>query len=1397
MIKRLSLILLLALNASASTVIFDLTNYVSGQSLGTGAVAKVSYVNQATAYGNSLITGPTMTVPVGGSTNLLPGDYSFLIDTLPRGLKWTTPVRFSVPNDSQTYYVSQLVTNLPIASGHAPFVTSIIAGSNVVISPTNGRGNVTISAMGGGSSDAVTNGQASVRIGEINVTNSANVGNLTVQGSAQLDDLRVAGGGNSAGKSINNRWWNTWERMCRMDNNEAVRLNLATLGDSVSGDTASRVAHSLLSRYRKAGYGHIGDGSQGALTGLSMTTNSGSWWTTLYDSTNWPTGVEYVLPPGSIVTVKRSASRVSASVFYFGAVGEPGAATLGVYSLGTELEYPYTKITNYTGGMACDSSVRTGLVFSVQLGTTNQYEWVITNASLTATSRVVAAWAVDETQPGIVLHNLGRGGLDVANSIKCDTNVYVPIVRAMDINLVMLEWKEDVEKVEPGLKWWVNTLSATKPNKYQLDWLVTLNKPQDPQSVMQPAIEWMRRFCSTNDPQLGYIDGQYTLPTWYSMSNYPAGWRSVLNTNDAVHLGWYAQSFVANAAMRDFGFLSSPLKGTVGFQLPAEKFSTVDAVNNIRLAGIRWSESVPTNPVFNYQLDIHPKSESTHSAGTFFDIKGELLVRQMNNDGTFKDLAVFNRGGLGSLATFSHLLPVTNSISYLGDAAHQWLHGWFGTLHTDDLYVRDVRATRYLFGVTGAITNSLTVGGSNVISTAGSAVSGVVITNGVVVAKTYHGNGGTLTNSDGGAAVFQGEPEPLFGSMRLRPVGSEGVDIVLEPKYTGIEITHQTGGSVLLQDGWWSANLGLSAPTVVAGVGGFKGNASAVTNSAGQPPVFQGGNSTNDTVYAGEFFSDVTNATSLATDADGKLIPGTGGGSTDAVTNNQPSVAFGSVSTGNGQASMDSSGYLSGQLLRLQAREFDESTTPTAEPPESMVLLVRTNTGSQRLNVYDATTGLYNELLTGDSGDVATTIHFATTNNDFWHYHTNFITMTNSMVIKTEVLASGPTNDYAAEFRHVFRAGVCLKTNVVYEHDSGATMKALWYGYDGPTFGAIGAAGENVNWTVKIAAVTENHGLVNPPEITFHGVIETNQTDATFAWTTTPATTGVLDLGETTAFELYHFTNNVATTAHTNQATGLTAGTTYHYQVRSAFSGMWTTNSGSFETVAAAAQGVYFYGTNTMTAASFTGQADSERLLISFWWKNDTSQDGASRYPFYTANGKGYFVVQSSEMPRLFWKNDVGTNVLMVTAANDFTGDSAWHHFLISADLGSTATRAVYIDGTPASVTWNAYVTSETFDLTDSGMHVGGANGGSYMKGCLAEVWISGFEPSYYDISVQANREKFRTALGAPANLGADGSAATGTLPLIYLKGGPAQFHINATGRGNFLPRNTFEPCNP
>ena len=106
-------------------------------------------------------------------------------------------------------------------------------------------------------------------------------------------------------------------------------------------------------------------------------------------------------------------------------------------------------------------------------------------------------------------------------------------------------------------------------------------------------------------------------------------------------------------------------------------------------------------------------------------------------------------------------------------------------------------------------------------------------------------------------------------------------------------------------------------------------------------------------------------------------------------------------------------------------------------------------------------------------------------------------------------------------------------------------------------------------------------------------------------------------------------------------------------------------------------------------------------------------------------------------------------------------------HVLASWNLATTVTQMYINDTTDAAAVSTA--TDDNIDYTQTAHAVGAyVNAINFLTGRISELW---FNPTYLDISVEANRRKFISPSGSPVNLGATGSLPTGTAPLIYMPG--------------------------
>lgn len=137
--------------------------------------------------------------------------------------------------------------------------------------------------------------------------------------------------------------------------------------------------------------------------------------------------------------------------------------------------------------------------------------------------------------------------------------------------------------------------------------------------------------------------------------------------------------------------------------------------------------------------------------------------------------------------------------------------------------------------------------------------------------------------------------------------------------------------------------------------------------------------------------------------------------------------------------------------------------------------------------------------------------------------------------------------------------------------------------------------------------------------------------------------------------------------------------------------------------------------------------------------------------------------------------------------------EGAWNHILISRYSGDDPPiLQMFVNDTLAGDD-NTSTTSLPFDVPlqmTLGRHWTDFSGDpGYLQGALAEVYFivpSHTEGIGWDMTVEANRRKFITADGYPADLGDDGALAVGYTPQVYLRGGPIEFPANRGTSGLF-----------
>jgi len=228
------------------------------------------------------------------------------------------------------------------------------------------------------------------------------------------------------------------------------------------------------------------------------------------------------------------------------------------------------------------------------------------------------------------------------------------------------------------------------------------------------------------------------------------------------------------------------------------------------------------------------------------------------------------------------------------------------------------------------------------------------------------------------------------------------------------------------------------------------------------------------------------------------------------------------------------------------------------------------------------------------------------------------------------------------------------------------------------------------------------------------------------------------------------------------------------------------------------AKGVNFDLSTYITNALGLGIADGHDGTLSVWLKPDSGKDAVSM-PFFTTGNDA-----AGHIARVFCGRDSNNGIsfshwgtgssptrriLMQTdgVAQPITGGVWWHILASWSNSGLGNPNWVYINGSAATMLSGGGGTTlngGTIFYSDTPAGVGYETDFTTQryKGDMAELW---FDPTFIDLSVQANREKFIKG-GRPVELGDQGQGPTGSQPALCLRGGASQFLTNAGSGGNF-----------
>lgn len=201
--------------------------------------------------------------------------------------------------------------------------------------------------------------------------------------------------------------------------------------------------------------------------------------------------------------------------------------------------------------------------------------------------------------------------------------------------------------------------------------------------------------------------------------------------------------------------------------------------------------------------------------------------------------------------------------------------------------------------------------------------------------------------------------------------------------------------------------------------------------------------------------------------------------------------------------------------------------------------------------------------------------------------------------------------------------------------------------------------------------------------------------------------------------------------------------------------------------------------------------ADGTDATMSAWF-NMRGGDGSSRYIISSVGNRFNLQRDSSNKILCSFGTVGGSNIWQGQTTATFTTsvNTDWHHVLISVSLVATPKRHIYIDDVNDQNDVVGPGGGGTIDMTRTDWDVGQRSDNiRRFFGFLSEVW---FTDTYIDITVQANRRKFISAAGKPADLGLDGSRPLGFQPSAYFRRAAPDWEANQGSGGGFTENGTL-----
>jgi hypothetical protein len=340
------------------------------------------------------------TVNGSTTTNLIPNDYTVTIAGVPGS--W----RISV-SDTNVTLNAALIGNLTTYTFNAapPFVQQLLAGPNITLSPTNGKGVVTVSSSGGGGGSA-TNAYQS-QAGNSLITLATNTGTFvyTFSGVAQTNANMQLWGALSPTTYSNNFGLGSAAFVSTNQFDPAGAARLATNGypwgtlyDSAGSAIAVTNGYPWGSLYDPAGAAH------GATNGYP--------WSALYDAAGSATAATNGYPWGTLYDAAGAAQAATNGIsLASGLAAFRGTNSFARTNPATALSLGLVKVDNSTITVASDGTISAttgggGSVTSVGLSMPGEFS--VTSSPVTGAGTLTVTRTADANFLGLGATNIGN-----------------------------------------------------------------------------------------------------------------------------------------------------------------------------------------------------------------------------------------------------------------------------------------------------------------------------------------------------------------------------------------------------------------------------------------------------------------------------------------------------------------------------------------------------------------------------------------------------------------------------------------------------------------------------------------------------------------------------------------------------------------------------------------------------------------------------------------------------------------------------------------------------------------------------------------------------------------------------------------------------------------------------